>query len=78
VSAAAQAGGDGFARTEDAGAHGADGAVHHVGNLFVAQAFDLAQRDGLPQIFGQRLDRGIHGSGDLLAGQQGLRRLTVA
>ncbi len=42
--------GNGFPRAEDARADGADGAIHHVGNLFVTQAFDLAQRDRLPQV----------------------------
>jgi hypothetical protein len=63
---------------EDARAHGSDRAVHQLGDLFVAQAFDLAQCDGLAQIVGQGFDGCVHGGSDFLAGQYRVRRFAVA
>jgi hypothetical protein len=48
-----------------------------VGDLFVAQTFDLAQRDGLPKILRQGFDGRVDRGGDFLAGQQGFGRLAV-
>jgi hypothetical protein len=41
---------DRLASPEDPGPHGSDRTIHHFGDLFVAEAFDFAQRDRLPQL----------------------------
>src|SRR5437879_11438272 len=47
-----------LARTEYSGTNRADRAIHDRCNILVTQAFDLAQRDGVAQLFGQ-LHQGV-------------------
>src|SRR5205085_4289911 len=73
-----QLGRDRFARPEDPGAHCANRTVHHVGNLVVTQALDLAQRNRRAKILGQRLHRLVDGVGYLLSVQLVFRRRRIA
>src|SRR5882762_4469998 len=57
--------GDCLARTEYSRTNRADRAIHDRCNILVTQAFDLAQRDGVAQLFGQLLQGVVDGVRDL-------------
>src|SRR5260221_1546390 len=70
--------GDCLARTEYSRTNRADRAIHDGRKILVAQAFDLAQRDGVAQLFRQFLQGVVDGVRDLPGHQHALWRLDVA
>jgi len=70
--------GDCLARTEYSRTNRADRAIHDGRNVLVTQAFDLAQRDGVAQLFGQLLQGVVDGIRDLPGHQHALGRVDVA
>src|SRR5206468_9418301 len=70
--------GDRLARTEYSRANRADRAIHDGRNILVTQAFELAQRDGVAQLFGQLLQGVVDGVRDLPGHQHALVRVDVA
>src|SRR2546425_1145689 len=50
------------AAAQDARLHRTHGAIEHFGDLFVAQAFQVAQDHGAAKHFGNLLQRGLHGA----------------
>src|SRR5215831_18417356 len=57
--------GDCFTRAKYPRPHCADRAIHDRGDVFVAQPFELAQRDCVAQLCGQALERVVHCAGAL-------------
>src|SRR5947209_17280670 len=70
--------GDCLARSEYSRTNGADRAIHDGCNILVTQAFDLTQRDGVAQLFGQLHQGVVDVSGDLPGHQHALGRVDVA
>src|SRR5437879_8874781 len=66
------------ARTEYSRTNGADRAIHDGRNILVTQAFDLAQRDGVAQLFRQLHQGVVDVVRDLPGHQHALGRVDVA
>src|SRR5438552_806105 len=69
---------DCLARAEYSRTNGADRAIHDGCNILVTQAFDLAQRDGVAQLFGQLHQGVVDVFRDLPGHQHALGRVDVA
>src|SRR5258708_1470386 len=70
--------GDRLSRTEYPRSDGPDRAAHDRGDILVAQAFKLAQRNGIAQFLGQLPERIVDGPRDLRRHQHALGRVDIA
>src|SRR5713101_7639146 len=70
--------GDCLACTEYPRADRADRAIHDRCDVLIAQAFELAQRDGVAQLLRQSLHRVVYRLRDLLGHHHALRRVDIA